>query len=533
MRLSMKKTVFVASLGLALAGSNSAAVADSLVLTFVNSTAVSAKPGACSSIPWTAGAEFRMCDIGGALGGGLPLQKNTISGGETYTFSDAGVLTGITGTTTNPGATFAGSAAPTAGTNVTWQQNANFFGGAFNFLAPASGSLAGAAYGNATYIGGVPTAGTSAPFILAPVLEAQWGNTWFPLGQTFTVANGIDAASGITFTADITNVTANTVTHVLSFDFHMYANECIDGGSSLGCTTGGGGEDPGSAGFGGWTAEWHMQGTGSYTDTTAPSLSSTSPTNGATEIATNTASYDVTFSEPMAVGSITSGFITISGGVTVGPPTASNSDKTFSFPITSGDLAGSTTFTVEFNADPTDFAGNAVTLPDRSFTTAAGADSIAPTITTRSPVSGATGVSITTTIAVTFDPTISVAMRPATAGSITVVKTSDSSSVAGLVTTSDNTTFTFTPTSDLAYLTQYTVTVAAATAEDAAGNNLAANDSWSFTTADSATATIADLKTEPLSSGCTISPRAKFDPTLLAMLLGSFGWLAWRRRRNH
>ena len=518
MKFSMKKTVFAASLGLAL-GSVTVAEADTLVLTFTDSPANTALAGACSGISWTAGREFRMCDPSGvALGGGLPAQKDSIIGGETYSLDTSSGLTGVTGTPGNPGTTWAGtgsfpgSAAPVTSSNATWQQPAGFFGANFNFLAPTAGSLAGTAYGGiATYVGtNPPTNGaTLVRFIKAPVLEAQWAGTWFPLGQ---------ASGGITFYANITG--ASTVGLVTTFTFEMFANELID-------VT----EAPGSAGFAGWTAQWHQAGTGVYTvvDNTAPSLASTNPDTGAPGVATNTERYDVTFSEPMAVGSITSGSITISGGVTVGTPTASNSDKTFSFPISG--LAGSTEYTITFYDGPTDFAGNDLTpLPgDRTFTTAATEDTTAPTISTRSPLDGATGVSISTTIAVTFSET----MAPATAGSITVVKTSDSSSVAGIVTTSDNTTFTFTPTSGLTNDTQYTVTVDAATAEDGASNNLVANATWSFTTVALTTSTRAPLKTDPLGSGCAINPRAKFDPSLLAMLLGSFGWLAWRRRRNH
>jgi len=524
MSLSMKKTVLAASLGLALAGSISVADAG-LVLTFTNGTAVPAKSGTCSNIAWTAGNEFRMCDPNGGLGGGAPLQKNTISSGETYTFNDAGVLTGITGTPLNPeGATFPGSAAPAAGTNVTWQQNAAFFGPQFNFLAPVSGSLAGTAYGNATYIGGVPTAGANVPFILAPVLEAQWGQTWFPLGQSFTGANGIDTASGITFIADITNVvtTGNTVT----FDFHIYANECIDGaGGALGCTAGGGVEDPGSAGFSGWTAQWHMQGSGVYTNTAAPTVSSVCPADGVSGVSTSLMEVCVNFSKPMNPATVNSGSIGLTGE-TVGAPTAYNNNATFVFPITTPPLAASTLHTVSFNAGPQDTGGNPLIGANKTFTTAAGADGATPTVTTRSPSSGATGVSATTSIAITF----SEAMKASTAGSISV--TGPGGAVAGPVTfNAAQTVFIFSPISTLANLTTYTVTVAAATAEDVSGNNLAANDSWSFTTADTSTTTIAELNTDPL-SGCTINPRAKFDPTLLAMLLGSFGFLIWRRRRN-
>lgn len=242
MSISMKKTALAASLSVALVGSISVAEA-SLVLTMTNGTASPAMAGACSGIAWTAGNEYRMCDpSGAALGGGFPVQKNTISGGETYSFNNAGAMTGVTGTPGNPGASFPGSAAGTAGSNGTWQQPAGFFGPAFNFLAPTVGSLAGAAYGVANYIGGTPTNGSLVPFIFAPVMEAQWGGTWFPLGQ---------ASGGVTFYANITG--AVTVGNTTTFNYEMFANELIDST-----------EDPGAAGFTGWTAQWHQQGTGVY-----------------------------------------------------------------------------------------------------------------------------------------------------------------------------------------------------------------------------------------------------------------------------
>jgi hypothetical protein len=261
------KTTLAASLGLLFCNTVATSHA-SLVLTFTDSTAVAAKPGACSGIAWTAGAEYRMCDASGvSLGGGVPLQRDAILGGETYSFNDASLMTGVTGTPGNLGsADFPGSAAPAANTTSAWQQSAIVFGQPFNFLAPVSGSLAGAAYGNATYIGGVPTAGTNTPFILAPVLEMQWaGGFWFPLGQSFTQVNGIDTGPGVQFIADISNVV--TVGNSTAFDFHLFANECVDySGSPAGCTLGGGTEDPGITGaFDAWTAEWHMQGSGVYT----------------------------------------------------------------------------------------------------------------------------------------------------------------------------------------------------------------------------------------------------------------------------
>lgn len=247
MKLTMKKTALAVTMGLAFGAAVPAANA-SLVLTFTDGTAATAIAGACSGIAWAASAEFRMCDpSGAALGGGFPSQKDTILGGETHSYNNSNLMSGVTGTPTNPGA-FAG-AAPTPGTNPTFQQNAAFFGPAFNFLAPVSGSLAGAAYGAATYLAGTPANGSLVPFIHANVMEAQWGGTYFPLGS-----NG---GAGITFLANITGAAACGPS--TCFTFEMFANELIQSS-----------EDPGSAGFTGWTAQWHMQGTGVYTPVPVP-----------------------------------------------------------------------------------------------------------------------------------------------------------------------------------------------------------------------------------------------------------------------
>jgi hypothetical protein len=240
MRFSFKKTVLASAIAL---GMGAGAAQASVVLTFADThTGTTALPGACSGVAWTVDGNFRMCDSGGAaLGGGLPLHKDAMMGGETWSFDDAGVFTAVGGTPGNPGTTpagtasFPGSAAPVAGSNPSLQQPAVFFGAPFNFLAPTAGSLAGAAYGAGSLSGGtVIDNGTTGFF--TPVLEAQWAGTWFPLGQ---------ASGGITWVVDITATSATT------FDFVLRANELIDAA-----------EDPQPAGFGGWTAQWYLSGSG-------------------------------------------------------------------------------------------------------------------------------------------------------------------------------------------------------------------------------------------------------------------------------
>ena len=119
MKLTMNKTLLGATTFLAFNLSAPTAYA-ALTLTFADSTATAAKPGACSGIAWTGGAEFRICSSSGnAFSGGAPVQKNAITGGETYSFNDAGVMTGVTGTPGNLGTPgylgttfYPGSAAP-------------------------------------------------------------------------------------------------------------------------------------------------------------------------------------------------------------------------------------------------------------------------------------------------------------------------------------------------------------------------------------------------------------------------------------
>ncbi|BBH67980.1 hypothetical protein ACTI_46650 [Actinoplanes sp. OR16] len=97
---------------------------------------------------------------------------------------------------------------------------------------------------------------------------------------------------------------------------------------------------------------------------------------------------------------------------------------------------------------------------------AATPDTTPPTVTTRTPASGATGVAATTAVTATFS-------EPVTSAAIAIA------GVPGATSSTANT-VTFTPSAALAASTTYTVTVSGA--KDAAGNTMAAT-SWSFTTA--------------------------------------------------
>jgi glucose/arabinose dehydrogenase len=109
------------------------------------------------------------------------------------------------------------------------------------------------------------------------------------------------------------------------------------------------------------------------------------------------------------------------------------------------------------------------------------ADTTSPTITNQSPASGATGVGLSTNVTATF----SEAMNPTTltAATFTLVKQGTSTPLLATVSYASQVA-TLDPTTDLLPSTTYTATVTggALGAKDVAGNALAADASWSFTT---------------------------------------------------
>ena len=110
--------------------------------------------------------------------------------------------------------------------------------------------------------------------------------------------------------------------------------------------------------------------------------------------------------------------------------------------------------------------------------------STTPAVTVTSPTSNATNVATNTAVTATFNE----AMNPATISTSTFTLTDpNNTSVPGSVTYTDTPshTATFTPTSPLANSTTYTATIVGGTGgvKDASGNAMAANYTWSFTTA--------------------------------------------------
>jgi hypothetical protein len=124
--------------------------------------------------------------------------------------------------------------------------------------------------------------------------------------------------------------------------------------------------------------------------------------------------------------------------------------------------------------DPTAILNNETT----SFSTAA-IDTTRPTVISTNPTSGATGVAVTSPVTATFSEPV----QSWSSTSIFTVKNSAGTSFPGALALSlDRKTVTFTHSLSFAASTSYTVTITTGV-KDLAGNTMASNKVWSFTTA--------------------------------------------------
>src|SRR5439155_1014073 len=140
-------------------------------------------------------------------------------------------------------------------------------------------------------------------------------------------------------------------------------------------------------------------------------------------------------------------------------------------------LAPNTTYTATMTTAARDLAGNALATDfSWSFTTEERRERTESSVSFTVPANTATGVAINQKIAATF----SEAMDPLTITPITFTLKQGSTTVAGTVTYA-GVTATFNPVSTLAPNAVYTATMTTG-ARDLAGNALATDFSWSFTT---------------------------------------------------
>ncbi|MGE5664122.1 MAG: Ig-like domain-containing protein, partial [Deltaproteobacteria bacterium] len=208
-------------------------------------------------------------------------------------------------------------------------------------------------------------------------------------------------------------------------------------------------------------------------DTTPPVVTAVNIDNGATNVQV-TAVVQAGFSEAIGnVGATTFRLIDVFGDNVAGTVTVADNAATFT---PSANLRYQTTYFATVTTGVTDLAGNALAETySWSFTTCPRPDTTPPTVTSTTPTGGASDVLASTNVRVTFSEAVS-NVGPATFQ----LRDGDGVAVPGVVTHGANTA-TFTPTASLAHLATYTATVTTGVT-DLAGNTLAADFSWSFTT---------------------------------------------------
>lgn len=217
--------------------------------------------------------------------------------------------------------------------------------------------------------------------------------------------------------------------------------------------------------------------TGVESDFEHPSVSSTSPKNNATGVYVNSA-ITATFDEPMDASSLTTLTFLIEDSFLVpvdGAVTYSGTTATF-MPYTLLDFT--TSYTATIASDVTDTAGNNLPLAySWNFETGEEIDNSPPAVMWTSPFDSATGVDIESVVTATF----SEAVDSSTVTTSTFkLKDSSNNPVSGNVYLS-STTAIFTPYTSLLEGEDYTVKITTGV-KDSAGNSLAEDYYWSFTT---------------------------------------------------
>jgi hypothetical protein len=210
-------------------------------------------------------------------------------------------------------------------------------------------------------------------------------------------------------------------------------------------------------------------------DTIFPTVSSTTPANGATNNNPATA-VSATFSEAVTASTVNATTFTLKAGSSSVPGTVTLAGTTATFQP-SASLANSTTYTAIITTGVTDLAGNAMAANYTwSFTTAAAPDTTPPAVTSVTPAAGATGVASNTSVTAAF----SEAIDPLTVTTATFTLKNGASTVSGAVSAS-GVNATFTPGAPLTYGTTFTAALTTGI-RDLAGNTLASLYSWTFTT---------------------------------------------------
>jgi len=220
------------------------------------------------------------------------------------------------------------------------------------------------------------------------------------------------------------------------------------------------------------------------TDNTPPAVTGVTPASNTTDVALNVAPV-AGFSEALSAATVSAGTVELrTASNALVPATITYNAATQQVTVTpQSALSYGTVYTVTLKggaAGIKDVAGNALTSDySWSFTTLF--DVTPPQVTQVSPLSGATGVALSLSATATF----SEALQSATVNTSTVEIRDAANTLitAGIAYNTAANQIIITPIDSLNYLTTYTITIKGGTAgvKDEAGNALASDYVWSFT----------------------------------------------------
>lgn len=220
--------------------------------------------------------------------------------------------------------------------------------------------------------------------------------------------------------------------------------------------------------------EWTFT-TGTIADIIAPTVTLSNPADSDTDVALNQ-DIAITFSETIDKTTLSSATFHLKTGTQTiqGVITYSGTTATFN---PDADLSSNTLHTLTVTTAVKDLSGNSISSNHTvGFTTGAAADILLPMVNATDPLNNATGIARNKVIGLTF----SEEMNPSTINTTTLTLEEGANAVSGTVGYS-GTTATFTPATLLAANTTYKATIKTG-ATDVAGNALAANTVWEFTT---------------------------------------------------
>jgi hypothetical protein len=209
-------------------------------------------------------------------------------------------------------------------------------------------------------------------------------------------------------------------------------------------------------------------------DTTPPTVTSVSPTDGSTDVETDVVIRAV-LSEALAASSVDQASLTLSNGAANVPGTVALSNNTITF-TPSAPLEESEDYTATLANTVTDLAGNRLqNQATWSFTTG---DFTPPTLTGTSPADGSQDVGVDELVVAT----LSEALDPASVTPTSLSLTAGGADVLGIAALGvGNTSIEFTPDALLTTFTDYQATLTS-TVADPAGNTLPADETWTFRT---------------------------------------------------